>query len=56
VDGPLPPRVTLLETEYVRAATAAELEWIRGILDELRSGALNWSEAELVEAAQFFLG
>jgi DNA-binding PadR family transcriptional regulator len=55
-EGPLPPRVTLLETEYLRAVTAAELHWVCGIVDELGSGALTWSEAELVEAAQSFLG
>ena len=54
--GPLPPRVTLLETEYLRALTAAELSWVCGIIDELRSGALDWSEQELIEAAQSFLG
>jgi DNA-binding PadR family transcriptional regulator len=54
--GPLPPRVTLLETEFLRAMTAAELSWVRGIIDELRSGALAWSEQELIEAAQSFLG
>ena len=55
-DGPLPPRVTLLETEYLRAVTSAELNWICGIVDELGSGALNWSEEELMEAASSFLG
>jgi DNA-binding PadR family transcriptional regulator len=51
----LPPRVTLLETEYLRAMTLAELSWVRGIVDELRSGALSWSHEELMEAAKLFL-
>ena len=55
-DGPLPPRVTLLETEYLRAVAAAELNWVCGIIDELRSGALTWSEEELMAAAKSFLG
>jgi DNA-binding PadR family transcriptional regulator len=53
--GPLPPRVALLETEYLRAIAATELRWLDGIVDELRSGALTWTEAELAEAASAFL-
>ncbi|MGA3154547.1 MAG: PadR family transcriptional regulator [Streptosporangiaceae bacterium] len=49
------PRVTLLEDEYLRAVTAAELSWINGILDELRSGSLTWSYDELAGAATSFL-
>jgi DNA-binding PadR family transcriptional regulator len=41
------PRVTLLETEYLRAITAAELGWVSGVVDDLRSGALTWSHEEL---------
>jgi len=55
-DGPLPPRITLIETEYVRAMTQAELDWLCSVIDELRSGALSWSQAELAEAAHQFLG
>ena len=53
--GPMPPRVTLLDGDYLRATTAAELSWVDGVIDELRSGALTWSGEELVEAAQRFL-
>jgi DNA-binding PadR family transcriptional regulator len=52
---PTPPRVTLVETEYLRAVTAAELNWVNGVVDELRSGALAWSGEELAEAAKSFL-
>jgi DNA-binding PadR family transcriptional regulator len=41
------PRVTLLDDEYVRAVTTAELNWISGVLDDLRTGVLTWSEEEL---------
>jgi DNA-binding PadR family transcriptional regulator len=41
------PRVTLLETEYQRAVTAAELAWVNAVVDDLRSGALSWSREEL---------
>jgi DNA-binding PadR family transcriptional regulator len=46
------PRVSLLETEYLRAVTSAELTWLRGVLDDLRSGALAWS-AEDFDPANF---
>jgi hypothetical protein len=37
------PRVSLLETEYLLAITAAELAWLTSVLDDLRSGSLAWS-------------
>jgi DNA-binding PadR family transcriptional regulator len=54
--GPQPPRVTLLETEYLIAVAAAELDWVQRIIGDLRSGALSWSQAELMETAKQFLG
>jgi DNA-binding PadR family transcriptional regulator len=48
------PRLFLLETEYVRAVTATELTWVEGVLADLRSGALSWSEEELLEVARSF--
>ena len=45
------PRVTLLDDEYLRAVTAAELSWVSGVLDDLRAGALTWSEEELAGLA-----
>jgi DNA-binding PadR family transcriptional regulator len=53
--GPKPPRVALLETEYLLAMAQAELAWLRHTAEELRSGALRWSQAELAEAARSFL-
>ncbi len=52
---PLPPRLYLLEVEYVRAVTATELEWVEGIVAQLRSGELAWTREELMEAAKGFL-
>jgi DNA-binding PadR family transcriptional regulator len=43
------PRVTLLETEYLRAVTEAELRWVDGIIAELRAGALTWSAADFAD-------
>jgi hypothetical protein len=45
------PRVTLLDDEYVRAVTTAELNWISDVVDDLRTGALTWSEEELAGLA-----
>ena len=46
------PRVTMLEDEYLRAMTAAELDWIRAVTDDLRSGRLNWTLEELIGFAR----
>jgi DNA-binding PadR family transcriptional regulator len=51
------PRVTLLETEYLRAVTEAELHWIDTVLAGLRDGTLTWSREELrAVAAQWKTG
>jgi DNA-binding PadR family transcriptional regulator len=50
------PRVTLLDDEYRRVVTAAELAWIDGVLDDLRTGALTWNEEQLTSAAMGSLG
>ncbi|MDX6279289.1 MAG: hypothetical protein QOH03_360 [Kribbellaceae bacterium] len=44
-EGAAVPRVVLVETEYQRAITVAELSWIDALLDDLRSGALTWQAA-----------
>lgn len=49
-----PPRLFLLETEYLRAVTAAELGWVGGVVEDLRKGALSWSYEELAEIARRF--
>lgn len=38
------PRLFLLEEEYRRATLAAELEWVRATVEDLRTGRLTWSE------------
>jgi DNA-binding PadR family transcriptional regulator len=45
------PRITMLESEYLRAVTAAERDWLRAVIDDLRSGRLRWSLEELLAAA-----
>jgi DNA-binding PadR family transcriptional regulator len=54
-DGPAPPRVTLLETEYLVAVATAEVRWLKTIVDDLRNGKLTWRGEELREAAERFL-
>jgi DNA-binding PadR family transcriptional regulator len=53
--GPQPPRVTMLDPEYLRAITAAELHWLDGVLDDLRSGALTWTLEEIAATSKAFL-
>ncbi|CAO5178190.1 Transcriptional regulator PadR-like family protein [Frankia sp. AiPs1] len=45
------PRVTMLETEYLRALTQAELAWIDGTLAGIRDGTIDWNRDELRAAA-----
>jgi DNA-binding PadR family transcriptional regulator len=35
-------RIHVIESEYARAMRAAELEWVREVVEELRSGRLTW--------------
>lgn len=44
-------RVVMLETEYQRAMTAAQLAWLTSVVDDLRSGRLSWSWEELTALA-----
>ena len=48
------PKIALLDDEYQRAMTAAELRWLKGVVDDLRSGALTWSD-DLADLAQSYL-
>lgn len=43
------PRLLLLEVECERALLGAELEWVNGVLADLRAGVLTWS-SPLTEA------
>jgi DNA-binding PadR family transcriptional regulator len=45
------PRVTLLETEYLRVVTRAELQWLDEVIAGLQDGSLSWSREELRAAA-----
>ena len=45
--------MTLIEDEYRCAMIRAELSWLAGVVDDLRTGALTWGEeiAELAKAS-----
>lgn len=45
------PRIATLESDYLRAITAAELAWIQGVLADLAEGRLAWSAEELLAQA-----
>jgi DNA-binding PadR family transcriptional regulator len=40
------PRIVLMDDEYRRAITAAELGWIDGVVADLRAGTWTWSYDE----------
>jgi DNA-binding PadR family transcriptional regulator len=43
------PRLFLLEEEYRQQVLLAELAWVQGVVEDLRSGKLSWSEEWLRE-------
>ncbi|HEY2039025.1 MAG TPA: PadR family transcriptional regulator [Edaphobacter sp.] len=45
------PRLFLLEVELMRATTETELKWVRGVVEDMKSGALTWNEPWLREMA-----
>jgi DNA-binding PadR family transcriptional regulator len=51
---PGPPRLFLLETEYLRAVTTAELNWVLGVAEDLQKKKLDWNHAELADLAKQF--
>jgi DNA-binding PadR family transcriptional regulator len=48
LDKPVPnlPRVFLLETEYMAAVVRAEVNWLRGVIADLRAGRLTFPSLE----------
>ncbi|MBF9067964.1 PadR family transcriptional regulator [Streptacidiphilus fuscans] len=45
------PRVTMLETEYQRVVTAAQLDWLDSVIADLKSDLLSWTPEELLAFA-----
>jgi DNA-binding PadR family transcriptional regulator len=45
-------RILLVEREYLLAMHQAELEWVRGLIDEIRSGRLTWDLKKILREAR----
>lgn len=48
------PRIVLIENEYLIAHLRIDQSWTEALLDDLRSGRLNWNADELREFARKF--
>jgi len=48
------PRLFQLEEEYRRAVLRAELDWVHGVIEDLRAGHLTWTEQWLREIGAAF--
>ncbi|MEV6337273.1 PadR family transcriptional regulator [Nocardia vinacea] len=46
------PRVVMLEDEYQRAVTEAELRWLDAVIADLAAGTLTWSRESLLPYQQ----
>ena len=42
------PRIATLESERLRAVTAAEANWVGSVIDDLRSSRVSWSPEQLI--------
>jgi DNA-binding PadR family transcriptional regulator len=49
-----PPRLFLLETEYLRAVAAAELEWVEKVVNDLVAGSIVWKFEDISDIAKTF--
>lgn len=49
VEGGQVARLFLLEMEYLRSLTAAEMEWVASVIDDLRDGRITWTQEWLDE-------
>jgi len=38
------PRIFLIEEEYAQALRRSELDWVRGLIDDLKEGKLEWPD------------
>jgi DNA-binding PadR family transcriptional regulator len=49
------PRLFLLDEEYRKTVLEAQLSWLRGVIEDLREGRLDWNEQWLHEIAAAFI-
>lgn len=45
-------RINYVESEYSIAAQKAELAWVRGLIEDLRSGRLTWNLEKILDGAR----
>jgi len=45
------PRIAMIETEYQPSLIATETTWLSSTIEELRSGAFSWDQAQLIAQA-----
>jgi DNA-binding PadR family transcriptional regulator len=50
----LPPRILLIENEYVVAMRNAEIAWLDQVIDAIDTGSLNWDPHELIKQAHWY--
>jgi hypothetical protein len=48
------PRLFLIESEYLSAMVQAEIAWVRRLVEDLRAGALTWTEQWIRAVAERF--
>jgi DNA-binding PadR family transcriptional regulator len=48
------PRLVLVESEYALAHLETDVAWLEALVDDLRTGRLDWNHAELVASARRF--
>lgn len=46
------PRVVLMDDEYHQAVLGAELDWVEAVIEDLRTGKLDWSREWLTAIAR----
>jgi DNA-binding PadR family transcriptional regulator len=45
------PRIAMVETEYQRAVTEAEVRWLSSVVDDLKDGKLTWNLDQITAQA-----
>ena len=47
-------RINLVESEYQRAMKLAELNWVQGLVNEIRTGTLTWNLDAILDAIRIY--
>lgn len=46
------PKIAMLESDYLRTTTAAEVRWLRSVIGDLQSSRLTWDPADLIAISE----